>query len=124
MDFMDELLAPIVAKGSQCVEPNLLFTVAEEEQESWWKIVLLGCFAVRLIIGLVGHCHERRLLLDDEGTREKFKQLPEAVTEHFTLETIEAAKGYQLANNCLDIIFKLQENLLKIWLQKEKYIYR
>ena len=70
LGFMDETLAPIIAKGSKCVDPvNLEITVDEDGNVHMWKVVtLIGIFIV-YVIKMIGLLHQRHSLFQSEETQ-------------------------------------------------------
>ena len=64
--IMDETLAPIIARGSQCVDFDDINFDPEKDEEPW-KIIFLAFIVFKTIWILSGVIHQRVLLNDDDG---------------------------------------------------------
>jgi hypothetical protein len=54
--ILEKQLEPIFVRGSECVEPDLLFIVSSDDQEPW-KIVFLVFIAFKQLLLLTGILH-------------------------------------------------------------------
>ena len=58
LNFMDETLGPIVARGNQCIDPeDLQIEVTDDLEQRPYKLAMLLCMLIVYAYTLAGYLH-------------------------------------------------------------------
>ena len=80
----------------------------EDRDKEPWKLVFLIFIVLMLIYKLVGLLHQNRLLhMPDAKLEEKYKNLPEEVSELIPMTQLVEARLYNRGVNCISISWEI-----------------